>query len=136
LAGRAGSEKIRSWCDISSDSFVLTADKSRIPLTISKFVNAICFGACKSLVRANIWIPRPEKRPAGDGIPKAAGKAQQLMKNLPRGGCRKFSSEDFYFQLLQRTMFLCNPTLTRGATFCRASGANSFTRSSAGAYIM
>jgi hypothetical protein len=46
---------------------------------------------------------RPKILPAGKGIPKAAGKAKQLMKNLSRGGCRKFSDEDFYFQLLQRT---------------------------------
>jgi hypothetical protein len=34
---------------------------------------------------------------AGDGIPKAAGKAKQLMKNLPRDGCRKSFGEDFDF---------------------------------------
>jgi hypothetical protein len=75
LAGRPTAEKILSRINISSDSFVLTADKSRIPLPISKFVNEICLAACKWLVRANIWIPgqrfgrpakefteRPEKR--------------------------------------------------------------------------
>ena len=38
---------------------------------------------------------RPKIRRAGDGIPKAAGRAKQLMKNLPRDGCRKFPGEDF-----------------------------------------
>jgi hypothetical protein len=42
---------------------------------------------------------RPKIRLAGDGIPKAAGRAQQSLKNLPRGGCRKSSGEDFYFLL-------------------------------------
>jgi hypothetical protein len=40
---------------------------------------------------------RPTIRLAGDGIPKAAGRAKQLMKNLPRGGCRQSPGEDFDF---------------------------------------
>jgi hypothetical protein len=40
---------------------------------------------------------RPKIRLAGDGIPKAAGRAKQLMKNLPRDGCRKSPGEDFDF---------------------------------------
>ena len=72
---RTAAEKILSRFDISSDSFLLTADKSWIPRTISKFVNEIYFAASESLVRANIRIPgqrfgrrgmespkRPEKR--------------------------------------------------------------------------
>ena len=35
-AGPPAADKILSTVDISSDSFVLTADKNRIPLTISK----------------------------------------------------------------------------------------------------
>jgi hypothetical protein len=69
---------------------------------MSKFVNKICFAPCKSLARSEYLDFRPKIRPAGDGIPKAAGKTKQLMKNLPRGGCRKFSSEDFYFPPLTR----------------------------------
>jgi hypothetical protein len=41
---------------------------------------------------------RPKIRLAGDGIPKAAGRAKQLMKNLPRDRCRKSFGEDFDFQ--------------------------------------
>jgi hypothetical protein len=36
----------------------------------------------------------PKIRLAGDGIPKAAGRAKPSMKNLPRDGCRKSSCED------------------------------------------
>jgi hypothetical protein len=40
---------------------------------------------------------RPKIRLAGDGIPKAAGTAQQSMKKAPSDGCRKSSGEDFDF---------------------------------------
>jgi hypothetical protein len=43
---------------------------------------------------------RPKIRPAGDGILKAAGRAKESMKNLPRDGCRKSSAEDFDFPRL------------------------------------
>jgi hypothetical protein len=47
---------------------------------------------------------RPKIRLAGDGFPKATGRAKQLMKNLPRNGCRKSAGEDFDF--LQRSAAL------------------------------
>jgi hypothetical protein len=75
LARRPAAEQILSKLDISSDSFVLIADKSQIPLAISKFINKTRFAAYKSLLPANISIPgqsfgwramespkRPEKR--------------------------------------------------------------------------
>jgi hypothetical protein len=45
---------------------------------------------------------RPKIRPAADGIPKAAGKAKESVKNLSRGGFRKFPSENFDFLRLPR----------------------------------
>jgi hypothetical protein len=40
---------------------------------------------------------RPKIRLAGDGIPKAAGRAKQLMKDLPRDRYRKSPGEDSDF---------------------------------------
>src|SRR5207244_2339343 len=54
---RPAAEKILSSFDISSDSFVRAADKSRISLTIFKRMHGICFAACKSIVPADTWIP-------------------------------------------------------------------------------
>jgi hypothetical protein len=50
---------------------------------------------------------RPEIRLAGDGIPKAAGSAKQLMKNLPRDGCRESPGEDFGFPATERRFRIC-----------------------------
>jgi hypothetical protein len=60
-------------------------------------VDEICFAAWKIARLGEYLDSKPKIRLAGDGIPKPAGNAKQLMKNLPRGGCLKFPGEDFDF---------------------------------------
>jgi hypothetical protein len=55
----------------------------------------ICFAASKSIVPPDIWISGQRFGWRVDGIPKAAGRLKQLLKNLPRGRCRKSQGEDF-----------------------------------------
>ena len=59
----------------------------------------MCFGALQIDCSGGYLDSRPKIRLAGDGSPKAAGRAKQLMKNLPRDGCRKSRGEDFDLQL-------------------------------------
>jgi hypothetical protein len=54
---RPTAEKILPRFDISSDSFVLAAEKRRIPLANFYRMSGICFAACKSIVPADTWIP-------------------------------------------------------------------------------
>jgi hypothetical protein len=65
---------------------------------------------------------RPKLPFAGDRIRKAAGRAKQSMKNLPRGGCRKSCGEDFNFRRLSCFSYMrkVNPQRTPFVTVPRA----------------
>ena len=82
---------------MSSDSFVLAADKS--PTLANNFLTRAAFVSqlADRLCRRILGIPDQRFGWRGDGIPKAAGSAKPLMKNLPRAGCRKSPGEDFDF---------------------------------------
>jgi hypothetical protein len=72
---------------------------------------------------AGRYLDSPPKIPfAGDRIRKAAGRAKQSMKNLPRGGCRKSCGEDFNFRRLSCFSYMrkVNPQRTPFVTVPRA----------------
>jgi len=57
-------------------------------------MNGICFRSLQIDCAGGYPDSRPKIRRAGDGIPKAAGRAKPLMKNLSRYRCRKSPGED------------------------------------------
>ena len=57
----------------------------------------MCFGPLQIDCAGGYLDSWPQIRLAGDESAKAAGRAKQLMKNLPRDGRRKSRGEDFDF---------------------------------------
>ena len=90
---------------MSSDSFVLAADKK--PDLANNFLTheLYLFRSLQIDCAGGYLDCRPKIRLAGDGIPKAAGRAKLLMKNLPRATDRKSPGEDFDFLQLSGQQF-------------------------------